>query len=170
MLAAINHPSLIERCEAAFFDLELADPGLQALLGEVLAAVSADPTLDSAGLKSHLSQTGAAGILERATHDPQLSKHRFLRPETEIDEAEQGFQDALAHHLFESTLKQEVARSASQIFTDGDDAWKAAAAAREEMINSSKPGEAETDDGDSPKRFSDALEKMKQTVEKKFGR
>ena len=170
VLAAINHPSLIERCEAAFFDLELADPGLQALLGEVLAAVSADPTLDSAGLKSHLSQTGAAGILERATHDPQLSKHRFLRPETEIDEVEQGFQNALAHHLFESTLKQEVARSASQIFTDGDDAWKAAAAAREEMINSSKPGEAETDDGDSPKRFSDALEKMKQTVEKKFGR
>jgi DNA primase len=169
VLAAVNHPALIERCESAFFELEIADPGLRALLSEVLAAISTDPALDSAGLKSHLSQTGAAGTLERATHDPQLLKHRFLRPETEIDEVEQGFQNALAHHLFESTLKQEVARSASQIFTDGDDAWKAAAAAREEMINSSKPGEA-ADEGDSPKRLSDALERMKQTVEKKFGR
>jgi DNA primase len=169
VLAAVNHPALIERCESAFFELEIADPGLRALLSEVLAAISTDPALDSAGLKSHLSQTGAAGILERVTHDPQLLKHRFLRPETEIDEVEQGFQNALAHHLFESTLKQEVARSASQIFTDGDDAWKAAAAAREEMINSSKPGEA-ADEGDSPKRLSDALERMKQTVEKKFGR
>ena len=97
-------------------------------------------------------------------------KHSFLRPEAEIGEVELGFRNALAHHLFESTLKQEVARSASQIFTDGDDAWKAAAAAREELINSSKPGEAQGDEGDSPKRFADALEKMKQTVDKKFGR
>ena len=97
-------------------------------------------------------------------------KHSFLRPDTEIGEVELGFRNALAHHLFESTLKQEVARSASQIFTEGDDAWKAAAAAREELINSSKPGEAQGDENDSPKRFADALERMKQTVEKKFGR
>ena len=170
VLAAINHPVLIERHEAAFFELELADPGLKTLLGEVLAAISTDPALDSAGLKSHLSQTGAAGILERATHDPQLVKQKFLRPDAEIDEVELGFQNALAHHLFESTHKQEVARSASQIFTEGDDAWKAAAAAREELINSSKPGEAQGDEGDSPKRLADALERMKQTVDKKFGR
>ncbi len=169
VLAAIHHPALLERQEAAYFELDLADPGLKALLGEVLAAISADPTLDSAGLKSHLTKTGAAGTLERVTSDPQLGKHRFLRPDTEIDEVEQGFRNALAHHLFESTLKQEVARSASQIFTDGDDAWKAAAAAREELINSSKP-EEDGDVGDSPKRITDALERMKQTVEKKFGR
>ncbi len=169
VLAAINHPILIERHETAFFDLDLADSSLQALLGEVLAAISTDPALDSAGLRSHLTKTGAAGTLERATSDPQLVKHRFLRPDTEIDEVEQGFANALAHHLFESTLKQEVARSASQIFTDGDSAWKAAAAAREELINSSRL-EADADDGDSPRRFSDALEQMKKTVEKKFGR
>jgi DNA primase len=169
VLAAINHPALLERCESAYFELDLADPGLKALLGEVLAAISTDPALDSAGLRSHLTKTGAAGTLERVTSDPQLGKHRFLRPETEIDEVEQGFRNALAHHLFESTHKQEVARSASQIFTDGDDAWKAAAAAREELINSSKPEEV-GDEGDSPRRFADALEKMRETVAKKGGR
>ncbi len=170
ILAAINHPALIERVESAFLELEIADPGLKALLSEVLAAISGDPALDSPALKSHLSQTGAAGALERVTHDSQLSKHKFLRPDAEIDEVEQGFRNALAHHLFESTLKQEVARSASQIFTDGDDAWKAAAAAREEMVNSSKREDDDADNGDSPKRFEDALERMKKTVDKKYSR
>lgn len=170
ILAAINHPALIERAESAFLELEIADPGLKGLLSEVLAAISADPALDSPALKSHLSQTGAAGALERVTQDSQLSKHKFLRPDAEIDEVEQGFRNALAHHLFESTLKQEVARSASQIFTEGDGAWKAAAAAREEMVNSSKLEEDDADNGDSPKRFEDALEQMKKTVDKKYSR
>ncbi|WP_425408509.1 DNA primase [Hyphococcus sp.] len=169
ILAAVNHPALIERLESAFLELEIADPGLKALLSEVLSAISADPALDSPALKSHLSQTGAAGSLERVVNDSQLSKHKFLRPDAEIDEVEQGFTNALAHHLFESTLKQEVARSASQIFTEGDDAWKAAAAAREEIVNSSKR-EDENPEEDSPKRFDDALERMRRTVDKKFSR
>ncbi len=171
ILAAINHPALIERQETAFFDLELADPGLKGLLSEVLSAISLDPGLDSAGLRSHLSGTGAAGSMERVLNDPELSKHRFLRPDTEIDEAEQGFRNALALHLFESTLKQEVVRSASQIFTDGDESWKAAAAAREELVNTNKASEQNVlDNDDSPKRFDDALERMKQSVDKKFNR
>ena len=171
VLAAINHPGLIERQESAFFELDLADQALKSLLGEVLSAVSADPALDSAGLKSHLTRTGAAGVMERVLNDPELSKHRFLRPDTEIDEVERGFKSALAHHLFESTLKQEVARSASQIFTDGDAGWRAAAAAREEMVNSNKASETSVhDDDDSPNRFEDALDRMKRNVEKKFNR
>lgn len=169
ILAAINHPALIERQESAFLELEITDPGLKALLSEVLAAISADPALDSPSMKSHLSQTGASGTLERVITDSQLSKHKYLRPDAEIDEVEQGFRNALAHHLHESTLKQEVARSASLIFTDGEEAWKAAAAAREEIVNSSK---REDDDGesDSPKRLEDVLERMKQTVDKKYSR
>jgi len=171
ILAAINHPPLIERQESAFFALELADQGLKHLLSEILSAISADPGLDSAGLKSHLTGTGAAGSMERVMNDPELSKHRFLRPDTEIGEAEQGFQNALAHHLHESTLKQEVVRSASQIFTDGDESWKAAAAAREELVNANKASEQGAQGNDAtPKNFDDALERMKRSVEKKFNR
>ncbi len=171
VLAAVSHPRLLERQEPAFFDLDLADAGLKALLAEVISAFSADPGLDSAELKSHLSQTGAAGSLERILGDPELSKHRFLRPEAEIDEVEQGFKNALALHLFESTLKQEVARSASQIFTEGDEAWKAAAAARQETVSLNRPSEAGDQEGeDGPRRFEDALEQMRQSVEKKFNR
>ena len=171
ILAVINHPGLLERQESAFFSLDLADSGLRALLSEVLSAISANPSLDSAGLKSHLTQTGAAGSLERVLNDPELSKHRFLRPENELDEVEQGFENALALHLFESTLKEEVIRSASQIFTEGDESWKAAAAAREELVNTSKNVESSDGNGeDSPRRFDDALENMKRSIEKKFNR
>ena len=171
ILAAINHPALMERQESAVFDLELADLGLKSLLSEILSAISMNPGLDSEGLKSHLTTTGAAGSLERVLNDSELSKHRFLRPDAEIEEVEQGFANALAHHLFESTLKQEVARSASQIFTDGDESWKAAAAAREELVNTNKQsGENSRDESGSPEKFEDALERMKQSVDQKFNR
>lgn len=171
VLAAIHHPALVERQETAFFSLDLADQGLKSLLSEVLSALSMDHALDSAGLRSHLTETGAAGALERVVNDTELMKNKFLRPDAEIDEVEQGFKSALAHHLFESTLKQEVARSASQIFTDGDEGWKAAQAARQEVIASARAGEKATSDGgEDGKRFEDALERMKQTVDKKYNR
>lgn len=171
ILAAIHHPGLIERQESAFLELNLADAGLQTVLCEVLSAISANPALDSPGLKSHLTQSGAAGPLERVLNDPELSKQRFLRPDAELDEVEEGFKNALAHHLFESTFKQEVARSASQIFSDGETAWKAATAAREEIKNSNRASESGArDDNDSPQRFEDALERMKVSVSKKFNR
>lgn len=171
VLAAVNHPALVERVESAFFDLDLADAGLKSLLSEVLSALSADPALDRVGLKSHLTGSGAAGPLERVLNDPELSKHKFLRPEAEIDEVEQGFRNALAHHLFESKLKQEVARSAFQIFEDGDEGWRAATAAREELINSNKLREQSGPEQNGAHRdLEDALERMKQSVEKKFNR
>ena len=167
----ILHPALLERRESEIFNLELTDHGLNCLLGEVLSALSADPALDSAGLKSHLTTTDASGTLERVFSDPELSKHKFLRADSEIDEVEQGFRNAMAHHVFESTLKQDIVRSASQIFSDGEEAWKAAATAREELINSSRQSNSEGgEDNAAHSKFEDALSRMKQTIEKKFNR
>ena len=171
VLAALQHPELVDRQEAAFFDLALEDQGLATLLSEILLAVSANPGLDSDELKSHLSSSGATGPLERALGDPELRKHRFLRPDAEIDEVEQGFRSALAHHLFESTFKREIAQSAAQIFTDGEAGWKAAAAAREEFLNSNKAEQSASDEeGDSPRRLEDALERWRESVAKKSNR
>jgi len=168
VLAAINHPALIERQEAAFLDLALDDQGLAGLLSEILSAISADPTLDRQGLRSHLSQTRANGALERVIKDAKLSKQRFLRHDAKIDEVEQGFCNTLAHHLFDSTVRQEVARSASELLEDDGKAWKTAAAAREALINTSKTEDGGMlDDRDQP-TLNDALELMRQSVEKKF--
>ena len=170
VLAAVNHPALVDRQESAFFDLDLADPGLKTLLSEVLSALSMDHGLDSAGLKSHLSQTGAAGALERVVNDAELLKNKFLRPDAEIDEVEQGFKTSLALHHVESNLKQEVARSASQIFTDGDEGWKAAHTATLEAMASTRDDENAPGGGDEEKRLNDVLERMRRTVDKKYNR
>lgn len=170
VLAAVNHPALVERQEGAFFSLDLADPGLKTLLGEILSALSEDHGLDSAGLKSHLSQTGAAGALERVVNDAELLKNKFLRPDAEIDEVEQGFKTSLALHRVESDLKQEVARSASQILTDGDEGWKAAHTAKLEAMASTRDSENASSGGEDGKRFEDALERMRRTVDKKYNR
>ncbi|MFQ5563657.1 MAG: DNA primase [Parvularculaceae bacterium] len=168
--AALNHPALVERQEAAFLDLQLDDSGLAGLLAEILAALAADPGLDRAALKSHLSKTGAAAAMERVLKDEQLRNQKYLRPEAEIDEAEWGFENALALHLFDSRFKQEVERSAAQMFTDGDAAWKAATAAREELINTNKSRKGDEADTDSPKLLDDALERMKASIGKKSRR
>ena len=170
VLAAVNHPALVERQEDAFFGLDLADPGLKTLLGEILSALSEDHALDSAGLKSHLSQTGAAGALERVVNDAELIKEKFLHPDAEIDEVEQGFKTSLALHRVESNLKQEVARSASQIFTDGDEGWKAAHTAKLEAMASTRDGENASGGGDEEKRLDDVLERMRRTVDKRHNR
>ena len=169
LLAIINHPDLLERQEAEIFALELNDPALNRMLGAILSAFSADPTLDREGLKSHLTGIGAADQLERVANDPELSRHRFLRPDAEMDEVEQGFRNALDHHLFASTIKGEIGRTAAQIFTDGDEGWKAAASAREALINRSREDREAVNDGeDSSDRFENVLRAFKQTAEKKL--
>ncbi|MEM8772842.1 MAG: DNA primase [Pseudomonadota bacterium] len=168
ILTMIQHPAIVERQETACFELDVADEGLKTLLTEILSALSADPALDRAGLKSHLQMTGAAGPLERVLHDSELSKHRFLRPDTEIDEVEQGFCNALALHLYGSTLKQEVAQSASRIFTSGEEGWKAATAAREEAVNTNRVADSDAGGDTTPREFENALEQMRRSVSKKY--
>ena len=82
---------------------------------------------------------------------------------------EQGFRNALDHHLFASTIKGEIGRTAAQIFTDGDEGWKAAASAREALINRSREDREAVNDGeDSSDRFENVLRAFKQTAEKKL--
>ncbi|MEM9014855.1 MAG: DNA primase [Pseudomonadota bacterium] len=166
VLAILNHPVLLERQEAAIFALELDDEPLSALLGEILSAFSADPGLDRDGLKSHLRDTRANGALERVVNDAELSKQTFLRPETDIEAVERGFLNTLAHHLYDSTLKQEVTHSATKIFADGEDPWKAAATARDALLNTSKSDDDE-DAGGRRTTLESALERMRRSVDTK---
>ncbi|MEE2690027.1 MAG: DNA primase [Pseudomonadota bacterium] len=168
VLAAINHPYLVERHESAFLNLHLENRDLAGLLGEVLSAILTDPALDSAGLKRHLQSTKAADILERVLKDDTLKRQRFLLPLAEIDEVEWGWSDALRHHLFATNAQAEVAASASQTFISGEDGWKAAVTAREELVNAGEPPLSVADDGDvPPAKVTSALEDMRRSVEEK---
>jgi hypothetical protein len=55
------------------------------------------------------------------------------------------------------------------MFSDGDEGWKAAAVAREELLNSSKLHEASTEEsGEETSRYEKALENWDATKRKKF--
>ena len=155
VLAIINHPGLIERREETILGLDIENPDLDELLGLILGSDLADSALDSEGLKAHLHKTPATRTLQRILSDETLIIQKFLRPGAELDEVDWGWSDALRHHLLATTATREVAVSASQTFSDGEEVWKAAVLAREELRNSGdlagrhdQDGEATSDDLD----------------------
>ncbi|MEL6362803.1 MAG: DNA primase [Pseudomonadota bacterium] len=167
VVAAINHPGLLERQETAFLDLVLGDTKLNTLLNEVLALILADPTLDSAGLNDHLQGSGSAGTLERILHHETLNRQSFLRPEADLEEVEQGWIDALRHHLIATEAVRDLADTASETFEVGENIWKAAVTAREELVNAGSCTTQEAsakDDGVSSGELSDRLEQMRKNV------
>lgn len=165
VIAGVTHPGLASRREEAFFGLDLENPDLDQLLGEVLGALLADPGLDSEGLKAHLHQTPAAGTLQRILLDETLTRQSFLRPGAELDEVDRGWSDALRHHLLATMAKREVATSASQTFSDGEEIWKAAVLAREELRNSGEETRNRDDEGDAkPGDLDRRLENMRASI------
>lgn len=169
VLAVINHPALVSRREEAVFGLILENPDFDELLGLALGALLADPGLDSEGLRAHLQKTPSAGTLQRILHDETLTIQRFLRPGAELDEVDWGWSDALRHHLLATSAKREVASSASQTFSDGEEVWKAAVLARDELINSGDFSRRNDDDETKSGELDERLKKMRESVSAKRG-
>ncbi|MEO0879571.1 MAG: DNA primase [Pseudomonadota bacterium] len=166
VLAALRHPALLDRQEAAFLDLALENPDLERVLGTIMGAVFAEPGLDREGLQSHLQNSQDAKTVERIESDETLNKQSFLRLDAEIDEVEWGWSDALRRHLVATNARREVSETASQIFTeDGEDVWKATVTARDALLNARADdrGGADTD-GASSGDLSERLERMRQSV------
>ena len=165
VLAVLNHPALVARREEAIFGLEVENADLDELLGLILGALLADPGLDSEGLKAHLHKTPAAGTLQRILSDETLIIQRFLKPGAELDEVDRGWSDALRHHLLATSARREVAESASQAFSDGEEVWKATVVARDELLNSGDHAARHDTDGEAkPGELDERLNKMRASV------
>ncbi len=194
LLVLVSHPDLMNRREPELLSLDLADPTLALLLADILSCLSTDDALDSAGLRRHLSSKATGKTLEQLLNDRALNSQTFLQADAQIDEVDWGFDSAMSHHAFETSLKEELARSASRIFQDsgefgGDDVvsdspspegpedqssapasdsyWKATGAAREEVINRNR-AQSKSDIGQGAKedQLESALERMKASVSK----
>ena len=164
VLAAIRRPELVQAQEEAFLSLRLIDPDLDRLLHAALAALFADPGLDSDGLAAHLQKTPEAGTLQRILTDETLAILKFLRPGAELEDVERGWNDALRRHLHVTEARSEVAETAAQWFTDGVDRWKAAVKARESLALPAPNLGADEDGGASPGDLSERLERMRASV------
>jgi DNA primase len=164
VLAAIRRPALVLAQEEQFLALRLTDPGLDRLLHATLAALFADPSLDSEGLAAHLQKTPEAGTLQRILTDETLAILKFLRPGAELNDVERGWNDALRRHLHVTEARSEVAETAAQSFTDGTDRWKAAVKARDALASPAPDKGADEDGEASAGDLSDRLERMRASV------
>lgn len=144
VLAPIRCPALVQAQEEAVLSLRLTDPSLDALLAATLAALFADPGLDSDGLAAHLQKTPEAGTLQRVLSDETLSILKFLRPGAELNDVEGGWKDALRRHLHVTEARSGVAETAAQAFDGDGEVWKAAVKDRDLRANSGAR-DAETD-------------------------
>jgi len=168
VLAALNHPRLLERQEAAFIGLSLENRDLDVLLKEVLAALAGDPALDREGLRGHLVRSGSARTVERVLSDERLNRQAFLRPDAELDEVEKGWSDALRHHLAPEA-QQAVTESAAQSFTTGEEIWKAAVTHREELINAKTEHGPPADADVTSRELEERLNNMRASIGAKRG-
>lgn len=164
VLAAIRCPALVLAQEEPFLSLRLSDPGLERLLHAALAALFAEPGLDSEGLTAHLQKTPEAGTLQRILTDETLLILKFLRPGAELNDVERGWSDALRRHLHVTEARSEVAETAAQSFTDGTDRWKAAVKARDALAASDPQKGPDEDGGASAGDLAERLERMRASI------
>jgi DNA primase len=101
----INHSWLAAENAEALAQVTFVAPVLSRLRDAILAAVSLDNSLDSAGLRSHLVQTGFGGVLDLVDRSVTHKCDRFAEPNAGHAEVEAGWRHALALHDRQVGLK-----------------------------------------------------------------
>lgn len=103
----INHPDCFDEMSEALGTIAFSAVELDNLRQQVLNTLAENPGLDSAGLITHLNQSGFAGILDRVLSPDTYGHGFFARPEAARQEAISGWKDALRMFRDED-LAQEI--------------------------------------------------------------
>jgi len=94
LAALINHPEYFDEMSEALGTIAFSAAELDNLRQQVLNTLAENPGLDSAGLITHLNQSGFAGILSRVL-DPDDSGHYFFaRPNANRDLVLSGWRES----------------------------------------------------------------------------
>ncbi len=93
----LNHPHIFDSVEESFAQLDLSDRRLNLLRQEILAALAAESSLDSAALHSHLKQRGFEEELRVVTAPSVYIHAGFARPDASAEAVLAGWQDIVRH-------------------------------------------------------------------------
>ena len=83
ILAALNHPFLLEEHSEAFANLPISEANLDKIRRELLHAASLGHSLDSQGLRDHLRLKGFGEVCERLERRPMLKSMAMTRRDDE---------------------------------------------------------------------------------------
>ncbi len=118
ILAALTHPFLLDDFAETFANLPIAEPSLDKLRRELLLTASSGQTLDSQGLRDHLTQRGVGEICERLERRPMLKSMAMTKRGTPQTEVLREFNHVLARHRKLTELEAEHAQAAEALKRD----------------------------------------------------
>jgi DNA primase len=115
ILAAMNHPFLLDEHAEAFSNLPISEANLDKIRRELLHAASLGHSLDSQGLRDHLRQRGLGDVCERLERRPMLKSMAMTRRDTPQAVVQREFQHTLARHRKLTELEAEHAQAAEAL-------------------------------------------------------
>ncbi len=98
MKTLINHPWLIDDHSEAIADIAFAAPSLSVLRDEVLALHARQNSLDSATLRTQLSKSGVAKVVDLVAQTITHISDRFAEPDASATDVEAAWHHILALH------------------------------------------------------------------------
>ncbi|OYX98187.1 MAG: DNA primase [Hyphomicrobium sp. 32-62-53] len=146
----INHSWLATEDAEALAQVTFVAPVLSRLRDAILAAVSLDNSLDSAGLRSHLVQTGFGGVLDLVDRSVTHKCDRFAEPNAGQAEVEAGWRHALALHDRQVGLKAALESAERAWHEDRDeDAFQRIRELQAEIERLARPGDLDENSEDA---------------------
>ncbi len=100
----INHSWLIDEHSEAVAAIEFASPALSALRDEILAVHARQNSLDSATLRTQLSKSGVAKVVDLVARTITHISDRFAEPDASATDVEAAWHHILALHQRQAAL------------------------------------------------------------------
>jgi len=100
----INHPWLIDEYSEAVAAIEFGAPALSVLRDEILAVHARQNSLDSATLRTQLSKSGVAKVVDLVAQTITHASDRFAEPDASTADVEAAWHHVLALHQRQAEL------------------------------------------------------------------
>ncbi|MBA2124830.1 DNA primase [Hyphomicrobium methylovorum] len=114
----VNHPWLIDDHSEDIAALEFCSTGLSALRDEILAVHAGQNSLDSATLRSQLSKSGVAKVVDLVARTITHISDRFAEPDASATEVEAAWNHVLALHQRQDALERALKAAEEAWFED----------------------------------------------------
>ena len=103
----INHPDLLDEFLENLAEIEVADPGLDALRQALITCAGDTPGADTASLRRRLAERGLADALDDLLGSPTYVHAGFARSDADSETARRGLADAYAP-LYKARMEREL--------------------------------------------------------------
>jgi DNA primase len=102
----INHPWLIDDHAETVAAIDFGSPALSALRDEILAIHARQNSLDTATLRSQLSKSGVAKVVDLVARTITHTSDRFAEPDASAADVEAAWHHVLALHQRQDALQR----------------------------------------------------------------